>query len=169
MDDSGSSEEVTGRFVVDEAGESAIVRDVASGQVFTLADNPGFEPGAVVDATLSPRRPLGVAYSVVSVAATRTIPVAVSETAPTERVRAAGSELAVGESRRLDDGGEDESEGEGIGEIHVIGVESGRASERAQELADGSLTEAAARHDARGVELRWDESAGFVSVRYLRG
>ncbi len=163
MDDSlnGGAEDgdrIAGRFVVDEAGESAILRDVESGRVFTLAEHPGFVPGEVVDATLAPRRPLGIAYSVVSVAATRTIPVELSDRAPTERAQTAGAELAVGESARIElaDGGE----------AHVVGVEPDRVEERAAELAEGSLRETAARLDAERVELRYDQAGGLVSVRY---
>ncbi|PSP17529.1 hypothetical protein BRC62_04610 [Halobacteriales archaeon QH_10_67_13] len=157
--DAEDGDRIAGRFVVDEAGESAILRDVESERVFTLAEHPGFTPGEVVDGTLAPRRPLGIAYSVVSVAATRTIPVELSDQALTERARTTGTELAVGESARIElaDGGE----------AHVVGVEPDRAEERAAELAKGSLRETAARLDAERVELRYDEAAGLVSVRYL--
>ena len=164
MDDSldGDAEDgdrIAGRFVVDEAGESAILRDVESGRVFTLAEHPGFASGEVVEATLAPRRPLGIAYSVISVAATRTIPVGLSDRALTERARTAGTELAVGKSARieLDNGGQ----------AHLVAVEPDRAEERAAELAEDSLRETAARLDAERVELRYDEAAGLVSVRYL--
>ena len=164
MDDSldGGAEDgdrIAGRFVVDEADETAILRDIESGRVFTLAEHPGFAPGEVVDATLAPRRPLGIAYSVVSVAATRTIPVELSDQAPTERAQMAGTELTIGESARI--------ELADSGEAHIVGVESDRAGERAAELAEGSLKETAARLDAERVELRYDEASGLVSVRYL--
>lgn len=51
----------SGTFLVTAADEgSAVLSDVADGQVHPLAANPGFEVDEVLEATLAPEGPLGV-------------------------------------------------------------------------------------------------------------
>ncbi|MFB6217799.1 MAG: DUF5812 family protein, partial [Halobacteriaceae archaeon] len=52
-----------GTYVVAEAdADSAVLRDAETGQVLTLAENPGVEAGEVIEATLD-ADDLGVTYT----------------------------------------------------------------------------------------------------------
>ena len=161
MAGSNTAEEVTGRFVVVEADENVVLRSVGSGQVFALSDNPGVESATVLDATLVPQRPLGLTHTVASIEAARTVPVRLSADLPGDSAQSAGADLAPGESAAPThpDGGV----------LHVIGVAPDDAAARARALGEDedSLRVTAARYGLFTVELRWSESSGFVSVRYL--
>ena len=62
------TDETDGTFVVTHADvESAVLRDVDSGQVHTLGDGHEVEAGDVLTATLAPEPPLEVTMEVVEV------------------------------------------------------------------------------------------------------
>lgn len=159
MANPNAAEAVTGRFVVVEADESVVLRSVGSGQVFTLSNTHSVAPTTVLDATLVPQQPLGLTHTVVSIEATRTVPVRWSTDPPSDPAQSAGADLAPGEpaAPTHPDGGV----------LHVIGVPPDSAATRARALDEDSLRATAARHGLFTVELRWSESSGFVSVHYF--
>jgi hypothetical protein len=146
----------TGTFYVLRAdGETAVLQDVAGGQVHALTRNPGVEAGAVVEATVEAVPPMEVAWEVVEMGDPRTIPVEAVAEPPSERARAAAPE-AVGELARLDLDGE---------VLHVIRVEAGGAAAAVTDVVDDEATVArAARLGADRVEVRGE--GALVSVRY---
>lgn len=154
------SEETEGTFVVTHAeDELAVLKDVDSGQVHTLADNPGVEGGDVLDATLAPNPPLEVTWQVVAVEQRRTIDVERSPEPPTQQERELAAEQAVGELTREERAGE--------GEIHVLTVPEGETDDAVADVLDDEATVSrAARMPAvNRVEVR--SEPGVVSVRYL--
>ena len=161
----------TGTYLVTEADqESAVLRDVDTGQVYTLTENPTieegagaeaeeiFEAGEVLEATLAPEPPLEVAWSVVEVAERREIPVERSPERPTTLARDLAADQAVGEVTRRERAGE--------GEVHVLTVpEDEIESAAADVLEDEATVERAATLGVARVEIRAAE--GVLSVRYL--
>lgn len=153
-----SEAEKRGTFVVAEADEAAaVLRDAETSQVHTLTENPGFEAGEVVDATVAPEPPLEVAWEVVEVHDRRTVDLSHVDLEPTTRSHeVAGDE--VGDLATYERAGE--------GEVHVLTVGAGEAEEAAEEvLADEATLARAARLGAVKVEVRTAET--LVSVRYL--
>jgi hypothetical protein len=148
-----------GTFLVTHADdESAVLRDVADGQVHTLAENPGVEAGEVVAATLEPEPPMEVAYRATEVADRQTIPVERSAEAPTKLARDLAAEQDAGELTRRDRAGE--------GQLHVLTVPAERTDDAAADVVGDEETVArAARLGVDRVEVR--AADGVVSVRYL--
>lgn len=158
--EAGKSEErSTGTFLVTHADEgSAVLRDVANGQVHTLGENPGVEAGEVLEATIEPEPPLGVTWRVDEIEDRRTIELIDSDLSPTQWERELAAEREPGEIQR--------EERAGTGEIHVLSVPEGNAEATARNVLDDDETLArAARLDVVRVEVRRCE--GVVSVRYL--
>jgi hypothetical protein len=154
--------ETTGTFLVTEAdAESAVLRDVETGQVYTLAANDrDLERDAVVDATLAPIPPMDVAYELASVDGVREIDVLDSDLSPTTQAMEIADDLAVGDVERV--------ERAGTGEIHVLRVPPAETASAAADVRDDAETIArAARLDAVRVEVRTDTDAGVLNVRYL--
>jgi hypothetical protein len=153
------AEEKTGTFLVTNAdGESAVLRDVESGQVHTLASNPGLSAGTVLEATVAPVRPLEVTWEVVDVADRRTIPVEESTETPTGQARELAADQSVGEVTRRERAGD--------GELHVLTVPAERTGDAVADVLDDEATRSrAARLGVARVEVRSAE--GVVSVRYL--
>jgi hypothetical protein len=149
----------TGTFLVTAADDdSAVVRDVAGGQVHTLASNPGVEAGDVLEATVAPEPPLEVTWTVEAVSERRSIPVGRVGDAPGDAARAAAADLDPGEVATLE--AED-------AETHVIAVSPGDAADAAADVvADEAARAEAARLDAVRVEVRAGED--LVAVRYRR-
>ncbi|MFB1063530.1 DUF5812 family protein [Natrinema sp. H-ect4] len=153
--------EKTGTFVVTHAeDESAVVRDVDTAQVHTLASNPGLEVHDVLEATVAPEPPLDVAWEVIDVEDRRSIDLVDSDLEPTQHER----ELAA--DSEVDDLVQEERAG--TGEIHVFCVSEGEVEPAAQDvLADEETIARAARLEAVRVEVRRSADDGVVSVRYL--
>jgi len=151
--------EITGTFVVTEAdAESAILRDVGTGQVHTLSENPDLASGEVVEATIAPEPPMDVTYTVVEEAARRTIEVVETDLEPTRQAH----EMAEG----VDTGELVTAERAGEGEVHVLTVPPEDVADAAADVVDDEETVArAARLGAVRVEVRTGED--FVNVRYL--
>ena len=149
-----------GTFLVTHADDaSAVLRDVADGQVHTLAVNPGVETGAVVEATIEPEPPMEVAWQVTDLVSTRSIPVERSREPPTQQARDIAAEQSVGEITRRERAGE--------GELHVVTVSPTDVEDAVTDVLDDEETVArAARLGAVRVEVRAADS-GVVSVRYL--
>lgn len=148
-----------GTFLVTEVdAETAVLRDVTDGQVHTLAENPGFEAGTLVDATLEAEPPLDVAWTVVELDREFTVAVDESPEPPTERARETAAAQAEGEVTR--------HERAGTGEVHVLTVPEETTDQAVTDvLEDEATVERAARLGVERVEVR--SEPGVVSVRYL--
>ncbi len=135
-----------------------MLHDVGTSRVHTLAENPGFAAGEVVDATLAPEPPLEVAWTVVSVADRREIPVERSPERPTTQARDLAADQGVGELTRRERAGE--------GEVHVLTVPEVETETAAADVLEDEATRArAARLGVDRVEVR--AADGVLSVRYL--
>lgn len=152
----------TATFLVTEAdADSAVLRDVDTGQIYTLGDNDaGYEPETVVGATVEPAGAMGVVYEVVEEDYARRVEVVDSDLSPTKQAMDAAADLDVGEVERI--------EREGSGELHVLAVPPEDTEQAAQDVIDDEETLArAARLGAVRVEVRRDADAGVLNVRYL--
>ncbi|THE64919.1 hypothetical protein D8Y22_09880 [Salinadaptatus halalkaliphilus] len=151
----------TGTFVVTHAEpESAVVRDVDTAQVHTLASNPGLEVHDVLEATVAPDPPLEVTWQLVEVENRRSIDLVDSDLEPTQHAMALAADADIGELI--------EEERAGTGEIHVFAVPDGEAEAAAQDILEDEETIArAARLGAVRVEVRRSADDGVLSVRYL--
>ena len=147
-----------GTFYVTEADdESAILRDVTDGQVHTLADNPGVDVGAVVEATLEPEPPMEVVWTA-EIDRTFEVDVSRSEEPPTQRAHETAADQPVGDLTR--------HERAGTGEVHVLTVPDDETEAAVADVeADEATVERAARLGVERVEIRFEP--GVVSVRYL--
>lgn len=153
--------EKSGTFLVTHAeDESAVLRDVADGQVHTLSENPGVEVGDALAATVAPEPPLEVTWVVVEVEKRRSIAVEVSDLEPTTQSKEVAADQTEGELTRV--------ERAGTGEIHVFTLPSEKTNEAVEDVADDVATlERAARLGVERVEIRASEDEGVLSVRYL--
>lgn len=146
-------------YLVTHADEaSALLRDVATAQVHTLADNPGIEEGEVVEATLA-AGPAGVTWTVETLAERRSIP---AET-PGERPADAAFDALAGE----DVGTMVELEpAEGELAVHALAVPVDGTADAVAEVSEdeGTLVQAASL-GASSVVVRGAD--GVVTVRYL--
>jgi hypothetical protein len=154
-------ERTEGTFFVTEADdESAILTDVADGQVHTLAEqaDPPLEQGEVLVGTLVAEPPMTVAYSIEELDSRRTIPVERSPESPTKQEREIAADQPVGELTREPRAGE--------GEIHVLTVPEEQTDQAVDDVLDDPQTVArAARMGVDRVEIRAE--GGVLSVRYL--
>ena len=134
-----------GTFVVTHVDEgTAVLQDVNSGGVHTLAENPDLEPYEVLEATLAVQPQMEVVWTVAELRDRRTVDVEHSPEQPTQQAR----ELA------------------GEGEVHVISVPPERTEQAAADVVEDETTlTRAARLGVRRVEVRAAE--GVLSVRYL--
>ncbi len=149
-----------GTFLVTHADdESAILKDVADGQVHTLASNPGVEVDDAVEGTVSPDPPLEVSWQLIELEARRPLSVEHSEEPPTSYEREIAADQPVGELTR--------EPRAGIGEIHVVTVPEDGTEAAVDSVLDdreGTLSRAA-RLGVNRVEIR--SEPGVVSIRYL--
>jgi len=152
--------ETTATFLVTEAdAESAVLRDVDAGQVYTLAENDAeYEAGMIVGATVAPVPPMDVVYEVVETDYARHVDVVDTDLSPTTQAMSVAAELDVGEVERI--------ERAGTGELHVLAVPAEETEQAAQDVIEDEETLArAGRVGAVRVEVRRD--AGVLNVRYL--
>jgi hypothetical protein len=150
---------MAGRFVVTHADkDSAVLKNVDSGQVHTLADNPGLDCEELIEGTIEPEPPMEVAYRLTEIEAQRPLPIEESPEPPTEQEREIAAEQPVGEITRR--------ERAGIGELHVLSVPDEKTTAAVEAVLDDDATLVrAARLDVNRVEIR--SETGVVSVRYL--
>jgi len=148
-----------GSFLVTEADDdSAVLRDVADGQIHTLAENPEVSEGDVLEATVTPEPPMEVTWVVEELGEQRTVPVERSPERPTTQARDLAAEQAVGELTRRERAGE--------GELHVLTVPAEQTESAASDVVEDETTlTQAARLGVDRVEVR--AANGVVSVRYL--
>jgi hypothetical protein len=153
------ADERDGRFVVTHADEaSAVLKDVDSGQVHTLAENPGVESREVIEGVVAPEPPMEVSYRLVEIEDRRQLSIEESPEPPTQQERELAAEQAVGEVTRRDRAG--------TGELHVLTVPDEETEAAVADVRDDEATLArAARLGVDRVEIR--SEAGVVSVRYL--
>lgn len=141
---------------VDDA--TAVLRDVETAQVVTLADETDLSAGEIVQATVTAAGPLDVAWELDTLEDRWTIPVERSPEAPTTQARAIADEQDVGAVTRRERAGE--------GELHVLTVPEGETDSAAADvLEDEETVTRAARLGVGRVEVR--AADGVVSVRYL--
>ncbi|PSQ07541.1 hypothetical protein BRC97_03535 [Halobacteriales archaeon QS_6_71_20] len=152
--------ERAGTFLVTHADDaSAVLRDVASGQVHTLSSNPGVEEGDAVEGVVAPDPPMNISWQLVDIGERRRIAVEESDEPPTRQSLDVAEGQAVGELVR--------TERAGSGELHVITVpedDTARAVADVLDDADARRTHAA-RLGANRVEVR--SAPGVVVVRYM--
>jgi hypothetical protein len=153
--------EQSGTFLVAQAdSDSAMLRNVASGQVHALASNPGIEAGDVIDGSVGSEPPLEVTWNLTNVESRRSIPVERGEEPPTSQEREIAADIAVGEIAR--------EERAGTGELHVLSVPPEEVDVALTDVLDDEETLArAARLGVNRVEVRSDREEGVLSVRYL--
>jgi hypothetical protein len=153
--------EQSGTFLVTHAdSESAMLRNVDSGQVHALASNPGIEEGDVIDGSVGSEPPLEIAWNLTNVESRRSIPIERGEEPPTSQERELAADVAVGEIVR--------EERAGTGELHVLSVPKGEIEDAVADVLDDEETLArAARLGVDRVEVRSDREEGVLSVRYL--
>jgi hypothetical protein len=158
----GDGNGTRGTYLVTHAdAESAVLEDVETGQVHTLADaGADVDVGDVLTATLVPEPPMEVTWRLAAVHDRRQVAVEVSEESPTRQARdlaAAGDPGDLAREPRA-----------GTGELHVLTVPGGEeAADAAREVADDDATRAraAGMDGIERVEIRYAD--GVVSVRYL--
>lgn len=138
--------------------ESAVLRDVDTGQVHTVQDPPDLDEGEVLVATVEPEPPLEVTDAVENIEERWTVDLVHSDMAPTTLAEELAAEADVGDVVRRERAGD--------GELHVLPVETGRAEDAADDVLEDEETLArAARLGVGRVEVRTGD--GVVSVRYL--
>jgi serine/threonine protein kinase HipA of HipAB toxin-antitoxin module len=153
-------ERVEGTFLVTAADDdSAVLKDVETGQVHTLSSNPGVEVHDAVEGVVAPDPPLNVSYQLVELASRRQLSVEVSEESPTTQVRDIAAAQPTGEVTR--------EPRAGTGEIHVLTVPEETTEQAVADVAEDEETtlSRAARLGVARVEIR--SAPGVVSVRYM--
>ncbi|WP_248897946.1 DUF5812 family protein [Haloplanus halobius] len=156
------TDEKTGTFLVTAADDddSAVLTDIDSGQVHTLADNAAaVTVGEAIEGTLEPEPPLEVAWRLSDVTERWAISVEESDESPTTLARELAADQSVGELTRR--------ERAGTGEVHVLTVPEGETDAAVADVLDDteSVRSRAARLGVDRVVVR--SAPGVVSVRYL--
>lgn len=154
--------ETTATFLVTDAdAETAVLRDVDAGQVYTLADNDHeLEAGMIVGATVDSVPPMDVAYEVTELDYAHHVDVVDTDLSPTKQAMEVAATLDVGEVERI--------ERAGTGELHVLSVPPEDTEQAAQDVIEDEETVArAGRVGAVRVEVRRDVEEGVLNVRYL--
>lgn len=161
FDEDYDPERASGLFYVKHVEEESVTfHEVNSGQIFTILGNPGLERHEVVEADLVAQPPMEVSYLVEEIDSQRMIPVEESPEQPTQHVQEVAAEMEAGQATAIDRAGE--------GEIHILRVETDTVDRTVEELHDDEMTyKNAARYGIDRVEIRSDEAAGTVSIRYL--
>lgn len=157
VDESAARE---GTFLVTHAdADSAVLKDVDTGQVHALSDNPGVEVHDAVEGTVAPEPPMEVSWQLVEVDERRSLSLSESPEPPTKQEEEIATQQAVGELTREPRAGE--------GELHVLTVPKDETDAAVQDvLEDEEATlSRAARLGVGRVEIR--SEPGVVSVRYL--
>ncbi|SFG59769.1 hypothetical protein SAMN04488063_2535 [Halopelagius inordinatus] len=153
-------ERVEGTFLVTAADEdSAVLKDVDTGQVHTLSSNPGVERHDAVSGVVSPDPPMNVSYQLVEMRSRTPLSLEVSDESPTTHARDIAADQPVGELTR--------EERAGTGELHVITVPEETTAEAVSDVADDEeeTLSRAARLGVNRVEIR--SEPGVVVVRYM--
>ncbi|SFR50966.1 DUF5812 family protein [Halogeometricum limi] len=153
-------ERVEGTFLVTAADEdSAVLKNVETGQVHTLSSNPGVERHDAVAGVVAPDPPMNVSYQLVDIESRWGVTVEVSDESPTANSREIADGQPVGELTR--------TERAGTGEIHVITVPEEETEQAVADVANDeeNTLSRAARLGVNRVEIR--SRPGVVVVRYM--
>jgi hypothetical protein len=155
-----ADERVEGTYLVTAADEdSAVLKDVDTGQVHALSSNPGVERHDAVEGVVAPDPPLNVSYALVEVRSRRPLSLDVSDESPTSHAREIAAAQPAGELTR--------EPRAGVGELHVITVPEETTEDAVADVLEdeeGTLARAA-RLGVNRVEIR--SEPGVVVVRYL--
>jgi hypothetical protein len=152
--------QVEGTFLVTAADDdSAVLKNVETGQVHTLSSNPGVEVHDAVEGVVAPDPPLNVSYRLVELASRRSLSIEVSDESPTTQVRDIAADQPTGEVTR--------EPRAGTGEIHVLTVPEETTEQAVADVAEDeeATLSRAARLGVNRVEIR--SAPGVVSVRYM--
>ncbi|MFC7202711.1 DUF5812 family protein [Haloferax namakaokahaiae] len=152
--------EQTGTFLVTAADEeSAVLKNVESGQVHTLSSNPGVAEDEAVRGTVAPDPPMNVSWQLVDIETRWELSIEQSSESPTTNSKEIASDKGDGELVR--------TERAGRGEIHILSVPEDLTEQAVEDLLDDreGLLSRAARLDVNRVEIR--SSPGVVAVRYM--
>jgi len=152
--------EQSGTYVVTHVDDgSTVLQDAESGQVVTLAENPGVEVGEAIVASLSTAEKMTAVWTVDDIEERWTVETGASEEPPTGQAVDAAADLDEGDLERI--------ERAGTGELHVIRVPEELTDQAVEDVLDDedSLLVRAARYGVQRVEVRAED--GVVSVRYL--
>lgn len=149
----------TGTFVVtDVDDESAVLADVEDRQVHPLESHPDLAPAEVLEATIAPKPPMEVVWTIESIEDRRQIEVVESDERPTKASRDVAADLETGAI--------DRRERTDYGEIHVLRVPASDLEDAVTDVVEDLETVArAARLGVRRVEVR--AADGVLAVRYL--
>jgi hypothetical protein len=159
MSDQGDDRKTSTFLVTAADEESAVLKDVTSGQVHTLSSNPGVAVDEALEGTVAPDPPLNVSWQLVEIDRQWCLSIDVSEETPTTWAREAAADQPVGGLSR--------KERAGTGELHVMTVpEDGTERAVADVVEDREATlSRAARLGVARVEIR--SEPGVVVVRYM--
>ncbi|MDS0299863.1 DUF5812 family protein [Halogeometricum sp. S1BR25-6] len=156
----GDDERVEGTFLVTAADkDSAVLKNVDTGQVHTLSSNPGVERHDAVTGVVAPDPPMNVSYQLVDIESRWGLTIELSDESPTADSRDVAASQPTGELTQ--------KERAGTGEIHVITVPEEETEQAATDVADDAenTLSRAARLGVNRVEIR--TAPGVVVVRYM--
>lgn len=147
-------------FVVTAAdGSSTVLRDVESGQVYSVKDTIDHSRLTIIEGTVESEPPLHVVYELTETTATRTIGIERSVEPPTANAKQVAANQSIGEITRKPRAGS--------GEIHIITIPDGDPTEMVADILDDKVTlcERAGRLGIERIEIR--SAPGVVAVRYM--
>jgi hypothetical protein len=138
---------------------STVLRDVESGQVYSLEDAVDADRLSIIDGTVESKPPLHVVYELTEITATRTVDIETSIEPPTANTKQIAANQGAGEITRKPRAG--------AGEIHIITVPEKNSTEAVADILDDKVTlcERAARLEGNRIEIR--SAPGVVAVRYM--
>lgn len=154
------ADENEGVFLVTAADEdSAVLKDVNSGQVHTLSSNPGVAVDDAIEGVVAPDPPMNVTWQLVDIEDRRQLTLDESDESPTAQTREIAADQPVGGLTRKERAGD--------GEWHVITVPEDETEDAVADVLDDreQTLSLAARLGVSRVSVRSD--SGVVSVRYL--
>ncbi|MFB6186436.1 MAG: DUF5812 family protein, partial [Halobacteriaceae archaeon] len=94
--------ETEGRYLVTHSDdESAILRDISKGQIYTIIHNPDLSEGDIIDAKLEAVPPLDIQWTIDTIVQRYSISIEIMETEPTEAAKEAANTLEKGELATL--------------------------------------------------------------------
>lgn len=154
--------EKRGTFLVTSADvDSAVLSDVADGQVHTLGSNPDLEVDDIVEGVLVAEPPLEVTWSLDTIEHRRQLDILTPEEPPADRTVDLVAEEATGALVQQP------LAGEADGELHALAVPPEQTAAAIEDVvADDATRIRAARLGASRVEVRGVD--GVIGVRYLR-
>ena len=140
-------------------GSSTVLRDVESGQIYSLATAIDFDRLTIIDGTVESEPPLHVVYELAEITTARTVDVETSSEPPTANTKQVAANQPLGEMTRKPRAG--------TGEIHIITVPDDNSTEAVADILDDKITlcERAARLGINRIEIR--SATGVVAVRYM--